>query len=324
MSGATTPFHQRPALVLLQTALTGGEPLTAGELHASYYRPAPGVLDPLLVASQQQDPRFLEATLAVHDAITARRQQPVNAGAAAVDVLAQRAGIRTNMSGFRTEPYLYYPIAPGVTYKQAAQPSRVGGQGGVIEIVRFNDTPMMDWDTPGVFHDDRNVSVRHLGDVEELVREHLKANPQSSLALYQTPGGYRAWELSQQLTPSQFAAQAEALKVDPGYLYLGQLGNDRHVHGLPIGEPGFSSRISAKPGRPDDWVAQPLTILSGTDAMPNPHNTRRINLYHDQPINRAYLGGSMMNPAALQALAQQAPTASPALRRVLQSARLLA
>lgn len=324
MSGATTPFHQRPALALLKTALTNGEPLTAGELHASQYRPAPGVLDPLQVASQQQDPRFYQASLVIHDAITRRRQQLIDAGAAALDVLAQRAGIPTNLSGFRAEPDLYYPIAPGVTYKQSAQPSRVGGQGGVIEFVRFDDTPMMDWDTPGVFHDDRNVSVRHLGDVEELVREHLKANPQSSLALYQTPGGYRAWELSQQLTPAQFAAQGEALKVDPGYLYLGQLGNKRQILGLPLGSPGFSSRISAKPGRPDDWVAQPLTILRGAESEPNPHNIQRIVAYHDEPIKRAYLGNRGTNPAALQALAEQAQYASPALQRVLQTAKLIA
>lgn len=323
MTAVELPLFQRPALDLLKTALLGGDPITAEELHNAHYHPAPGVLDPVAVAARQQDPRYLSATLAVHDAITARRQRPIDAGAAALDILAQRAGIPLNISSFRSESDLYYPIAPGITYKTAALPSRVGGPGGVVEFIRTDDTPMMDWDTPGVFHDDRNVSVRHLGDVEELAREHLRAVPQSSLAIYQTPGGFRAWDLSQRLTPKEFAPQAQALKVDPGYVYLGQLSNDRHVEGLPIGQPGFSARISAKPGRPDDWVAQPLLVLRGKDSLPDRTSLDRIFTYHDDPINKAYLGGRGVSPTALEALIPQAATASSALRRTLQAARLL-
>lgn len=323
MSAATTPFHQRTALDLLRTAVFGGEPVTAAEMQAANFAPAIGVIDPVALAAEQSDPRYLAASQAIRNAITSRRQRQLDPASAAIDLLSQRAGLPTNLSGFRKDPRLFYPIAPGVTYETDLQPSRLGGRGGEVEYIRFADTPMMDWDIPDDIHAARNVSVRHLGDVEELVQEHLRANPQSSLALYQTPGGYRAWELSQQLTPQQFARQAEQLHVDPDYITIAQQGNPQLINDLPVNTPGFSARVSAKPGRSTDWVAQPIAVLEGRESIPNPTNVRRVRQYHDGPIRKAFLGDSGINPHALELLNTQARTASPALRRLLGSSGLL-
>ncbi len=324
MSGDTTNFTQKTNLQLLRAALLGGEPLTVGELQAQYFTPAVSrLIDPIAYAAQQEDPRYLAAAQAIDAEVRKRHQQRLDPGAAALDVLSKRmAGLNLNLSGFRKDPEISYPLEPGVSYQLKKTPSKVGGMGGDVEYISFDNVPMADWDIPSDFHAASNVTVRHLGDVEELVREHLKANPKSSLRLYQTPGGFRAWDLSQRMTPSEYAPQSEAMKVDGDYIRLAQQKTPSEAEGLTFGGPGFASRISAKPGRAQDWVAQPLTTLRGKDSIPDPTSERLVNAYHDQPIRRHYQP-SGPSPAALQMLERQAATASPMLRTALANARLL-
>jgi len=325
MPGDTTNFlQQQTNLQLLKTALLGGPPIAAGDLQALYYKPSTNrLLDPLAIAAQQSDPRYLAAAQAINAALQQRHSRPIDAGAAALDILAQRmAGANINLTGFRKDPDLSYPIAPGITYDLKKAASKVSPIGGEIEYVGFNDIPMTDWDVPDDFHSASNVTVRHLGDVEELVRQHLQDNPQSSLRLYQTPGGFRAWDLSQRLNPIAYAPQSEAMKVDGDYVRLAQGKPALEHDGLTYGGPAFSSRISAKPGRAVDWVAQPILTLYGNDAIPDPSSLRAIEAFHDGPIRKHYLGGSS-SPDAMAMLQRQAQTASSALQTALRNAHRL-
>lgn len=303
---------------------------------------APRVLDPLIAAAQHSDPRYLAAATAVAAIAAERNARRLDRGAAAADLLATRllagsrvnellratlgpgAAIRSNLSGFRKEPRLFYPIAPGVQYESQLVPPRVGGgKGGRVEFVRFEDTPMYDWDVPSDYHAAKNVTVRHLGDVEEIAREHVNRYPGSLLRLYQTPGGFRAWELGRRQSPQQYSSEAEAMRVDEDYVRLAQQSDTWDVNGISVGRPGFSSRISGKPGRANDWVAQPLLTIAGREALPDPASVYRVRKFHDEPIAHAYLDADGINPHAMEALRQQASTASAALRNELSRRRIL-
>jgi hypothetical protein len=231
-------------------------------------------------------------------------------------------GQTTNMTGVGKPPRSTYPIEPGVTYKREYyEPRRAGVKdttrpGEMVEFVKFADTPMMDWDTPSDYHRATNVTVRHLGDVEELARQYVASNPESMLRIYQTPGGYRAWELGQRVDPEGFQPSFEQLKVDGDYARLAATAGPGELEGIALNAPGFSSRISHKPGRVD-WVAQPILTLTGAEAMPDPISLRRVERYHDAPIRQAYLGGGGVNADALEALKLQTPTASQVLQREL-------
>lgn len=244
MNAATRkPLPQLSNLELLAAVLSpGAGTIPQYEFQQAYFGPSGGrVLDPIAAASQQSDPRYLAASMAIDAEIAKRRSRLLDRGAAAADLLADRvlAGsrinellaaalgpggvIRPNMSGFRKESRLFYPIAPGVQYEAQLMPARVGGGlGGRVEFVRFEDTPMADWDTPSDYHAASNVTVRHLGDVEELARAHVERHPDSMLRLYQTPGGFRAWELGRRQTPQEYLPEAERMKVDGDYIRIAQ------------------------------------------------------------------------------------------------------
>ena len=280
------------------------------------------VLDPLEVARTQQDPRYLQAALAVEEMVQARKARALDAGAVGIDALLAKAGVKTNLAGFRKQPRLFYPIAPGVQYERQLLSSKTGGLGGEVEFIRFDDTPMMDWDIPSDHHAQQNVTVRHLGDVEEIVRQQVRDNPGSQIRLQMTPGGFRAWEVGQRMLPAEYEAMATAMKVDPDYVRISQQPNTWEVEGITVGRPGFSSRISAKPGREGDWVALPLQTFSGSEALPDPLSLQRVRQYHDIPIAQAYLADGV--PAqAVEMLKRQAETASAELRQGLGRLRLL-
>ena len=231
-----------------------------------------------------------------------RLNQTVDEGALALDQL-----LGTNMSGARKPPFTRVNLSDDATYK--VQAKGVTGHAGPttdLEFIRLKNTPMMDWDKPDQYHRDANVTVRNLADVEAMAREYVKAHPESMLDLYLTPGGYRAWELGETMTPREFKDRFEELNVDPGYAYLSRSPYDGD-------SPGFASRISAKPGRVD-WAAQPLTTISGRLANPDPRSAQLIETLHDEPIERAYLtDGYGASKDAMAALKGELPGVSKTL-----------
>ena len=144
------------------------------------------------------------------------------------------------------------------------------------------------------------------GDVEAMAQEYVKAHPNSMLKLYLTPGGYRAWDLGETMTPKEFKPRFEELNVDPGYAYLSRAPYDGD-------SPGFASRISAKPGRVD-WAAQPLATISGRLANPSMRSLQLVDTLHDAPIRKAYLtDGYGANKDAMAALKEELPGVSKTL-----------
>ena len=112
MSGDTTnSLGQKTNLQLLKIAAFGGDPITVGDLQAQYFAPAISrLIDPIHLAAQQQDPRYLEAALAIASRVQQRHQQLLDPGAVAIDMLAQRmAGLKLNLSGFRKDPDTFDP-----------------------------------------------------------------------------------------------------------------------------------------------------------------------------------------------------------------------
>lgn len=293
------------------------------------------LLDPVALAAAYGSPQHHRIAQAAASYEALSGGQMVDAGAAQFDTLFRKLGLNTNLAGVSKPPTVYYPIAEDVFYKrQYKAPGGFkykykGEPGTIVEYLNLTNTPMADWDLPGPDHATANVTVQNLGDVEEIAREYVRRHPSSQLRLYQTPGGFRAWELGERMTPSQFGSRFNELNVDPDYALLTGNSIDRisewqspstSKESVPFDPPGFRSRISHKPGRVD-WVAQPLVTIAGKESLADPRSRFLVNRLHDQPIRRAYLNDTDrpgISSAAMQALARQLPTASSSLRRRLK------
>ena len=309
-------------LALLQQAVAG-EQTTAGDvwrqigaLQDSY------ALDPVAMAAQLGGVPYETAARGVSDWATTKGSQPLDRGALAVDQLMRSIGVSTNLAGSTRPPSFYFPIAPDAQYKRQYKP---GPPGTVLEVINLANVPMADWDMPGPSHRDANVTVRHMGDVEELVRSYVRQHPTSSMQLYLTPGGFRAWELGENHTAETFQPRFEELQVDPDYSRLSTNSSpfawDTRTEAgeamrIPLDPPGFRSRISHKPNRVD-WVAQPLKLFQGAEAQPIPRSVELVRTLHDRPIAERYLQGGV-SPEAMAVLQQQSTTASAALQAELR------
>lgn len=238
--------------------------------------------------------------------------QTIDSGAYAIDQALSRLGLTTNIAGARKRPVRISQLADDAVYKRqtvAPKAKQGGGSGTDVEFIRLAQTPMMDWDTPHPSHFDANVTVRHLGDVEDLARSYVQQHPESTLQLYATPGGYRAWEMGETMTPKEFQPRFDELNVDPDYARLSTMST-------PLEPMGFASRISHKPGR-TDWVAQPIMTLRGKDSTLNPRSAQLVSTLHDEPILRNYLTHNGASPDAVKALMTTLPNASSALQKEL-------
>ena len=239
--------------------------------------------------------------------------QSVDVGAFEIDLLLNKLGISSNLASVRRRPHIAMPIAEDAYYKRQAKAGPSGGPSTDVEFIRLTDTPMMDWDLPDPYHANTEaVTVRNLGDVEQLTREYVRNHPESALRVYQTPGGYRAWELGKQMNPTEFSSRFNELNVDPYYAMIAQQ-TPSSPHEGPM---SFASRISHKPGR-TDWVAQPILELSGSKASPVPRSAELVKVLHDDPIRRMYLGAEGVSPDAINLLKQHLPSASKSLQREL-------
>lgn len=313
-----------PELLDLIKMLVSIDPTPAGEIWDQFYRPAQDYLiNPVAMAATYGTPvsqRLVRNTASWEDGLHAR---PVDGGAAALDMMLRKVGIPSNLSGMSNPPTVRYPISPDIHYKRQFKPvvgpaKRASKQPGtIVEYLGFTDIPMMDWDIPGDSHAARNVTVRNLGDVEELLRGYIQAHPQSRINLYQTPGGFRAWETAERLNASEFQPRFQELNVDPDYAMLSNTGFGRSVQGVPIDPPSFRARISHKPGR-TDWVAQPIATFAGKEALPDPQSLRLVNAFHDEPIRNRYLTAGGASPDAVAAVRRTLPTASQDLQRQIR------
>ena len=68
---------------------------------------------------------------------------------------------------------------------------------------------MMDWDTPGPYHADANATVRHLGDVEELVRDYTSRHALSHACRFIKPQVASEPEVSERKTVPEFKERVQ-------------------------------------------------------------------------------------------------------------------
>lgn len=319
MNAATKRFAgSNPSVLDALKALISGGQAPAAELWAQLHEPRSSYLiDPVNASARYGSPAHQEVVQGGAQWEAQQGQTMVDLGAATTDLFLKTLGIDTNLSGLRNPPTAHYPIADGISYKRQFKPGNNTAGGTVVEFLNFADTPMADWDVAGPSHRDANVTVRHLGDVEELVRDYVQQNPRSLMQLYLTPGGFRAWDVGERMSAQDFQPRFQQLQVDPDYALLSTNTSGRSVNGIAIDPAGFRSRISHKPGR-TDWVAQPLTTIAGTEALPDPVSRRRVVELHDNPIRQHYLGSGGASPDAMAALQQQLPAASAALQNELR------
>ena len=262
--------------------------------------------------------------------------------------LEQRANRINNLQsqGKSLTPYnVRYPhvqLEPGVWYHRKwmankLQPGTLGNglpQGGYVDFVGSARVPMGDWDLPDAIHHESSVSIRNVGDVYDSLQRYTTDNPDSVWQTYLTPGGVRAFELGQQMTPREFAGgmypqspnnRFIQLNIDENYGKIsvdqkapGQLlrrpalpGED-HIDGfVSVQDVGannfgkninyptqaFNARVSGKPGREGiDFVAYPLNIVG--KGLQNPYNRRIVREYHDIPILRS-MAQDGMQPGVL-------------------------
>jgi hypothetical protein len=284
------------------------------------------VIDPATVVSRQNNGDLTQALQKSQQFAQRTLQQHIDTGALELDRLLGSVGIPSNLSETLKYPTTHYVLEPGVYYKRqhkvpAGQPRPTVQSPGVIqEFIGFKDTPMMDWDVAGPYHAERNATIRHLGDVEDRIQNYLQQNPQATIKLYQSPGGYRAFDLTTRQTPTQYNPAFELLDVDPDYRMISQQRPNvlKYEGSIPVNDTErFNSRINPKPGRVD-WVAQPIAEIAGAQATIDPESMRRVRVYHDEPIERNFLTGQAQ-AAGLAKVKENLPTASQFLQNQIRS-----
>lgn len=284
------------------------------------------VIDPASVVARQNNPELHQALQKSQQFAQRTLDQHIDPGALALDDLFGGIGIRSNLSETLKYPTTHYVLEPGVYYKRqhklpAGQPRLTQQSPGVIqEFVGFKDTPMMDWDVAGPYHAERNATIRHLGDVEERIQNYLAQNPEATLRLYQSPGGYRAFDLTTRQSPTAYNQAFELLDVDPDYRMISQQRPDvlRYQGSIPVNDTErFNVRINPKVGRVD-WVAQPIAELRGTQAIVDPVSERRVRTYHDDPIQQNFLRGQAQ-AQGIEKVKENLPTASQFLQKQIRN-----
>lgn len=283
-------------------------------------------IDPVAIVNKQNNPDLQQALQKSQQYTQRILNQQVDPGALEFDRLLSNVGIRSNLSDTLRYPTTHYLLEPGVYYKRQHKLPKgqsrpvLSSPGTIQEFVGFKDTPMMDWDVAGPYHANRNATIRHLGDVEDRIQNYLAQNPQATLRLYQSPGGYRAFDLTTRQTPIQYNQAFELLDVDPDYRIISQQKPDvlKYIGKLPVNDTErFNSRINPKVGRVD-WVAQPIAEIRGTSAVVDPVSLKRVRTYHDDPIINNFLTGQAQ-AAGIEKVKENLPTASQFLQKQIKS-----
>ena len=253
-------------------------------------------------------------------------QQHIDTGALELDRVLGSMGVRSNLSGTLKYPTTHYILEPGVHYKrqhklpQNQTRPTIESPGTIQEFIGFKDTPMMDWDVAGPYHADRNATIRHLGDVEERVQNYLRQRPDATIKLYQSPGGYRAFDLTTRQSPLEYNSSFDLLDVDPDYRMISQQRPDviKYEGTIPVNDTErFNARINPKLNRVD-WVAQPIALIKGTQSTIDPESRRRVSIYHDEPIEKNFLTGQAQT-AGIEKVKENLPTASRFLQEQIKS-----
>lgn len=138
-----------------------------------------------------------------------------------------------------------------------------------INFTAFKTIPMGDWDWPNEGHKaEQCVTISTLEEVLDILKDYLTYF-QDHIRVYATPGGVRAFFLGQAMTPDEFWFRYP-FYADPLY------------RKFTLSSKFFSARVSPKPNREGDIVAQYVCTLSNIDADPELLN--QLLVHHDQRI----------------------------------------
>lgn len=168
-----------------------------------------------------------------------------------------------------------------------------------IEVIGFNDVPMQDWDFPDSIHQAQAITINDLGDVYPRLKDYADRNNQA-WRLYATPGGVRAFNLTDARMPRSPASENFFDFTTTGADYQRQLNSDPLYGRFSRDQNRWNSRISGKPTRDADFVAYPLgTVGRG---LPDPRNIDLVHRFHDVPImENRYVSGMAPNAVPEQA-----------------------
>jgi len=284
------------------------------------------VIEPGPIVTRQNNGDLTQALHKSQQFAQRTLQQHVDIGALEFDRILGSIGVRSNLSETLKYPTTNYVLEPGVYYKrqhklpQNQTRPTIESPGTIQEFIGFKDTPMMDWDVAGPYHANRNATIRHLGDVEERIQNYLKQRPDATIKLYQSPGGYRAFDLTTRQSPLEYDASFNLLDVDPDYRIISQQKpNVLNYEGvIPVNDTErFNARINPKLNRVD-WVAQPIALIKGTQSVVDPESRRRVRMYHDEPIENNFLMGQAQ-AAGIEKVKENLPTASRFLQEQIKS-----
>ena len=127
-------------------------------------------------------------------------------------------------------------------------------------------TLMLDWDIPEDAHiDKRCITIERREDAHDIMFEWVKDNPNYLFRVYHTLGGVRAFVLSHDYTWST----TRGLVVANHFMRY-QMKCDELYIGLQIKKGiGWGARVSPKPNREYDWVAQYVLTIGKGFALPH-------------------------------------------------------
>ena len=155
-------------------------------------------------------------------------------------------------------------------------PNRYTLQAGPMHVGYNKRVPMLDIDLPDpTAHMNSQIIHKSKGDFMKRLDKYLKT-PQgqaSNFDLYDTPGGVRAFDLGVRTSPAKYFNRARALGSDPWYQYYS------------MKKGAFASRISPKPGRQGDFIAQKFDTNYGLGKV-NETSRMEMGRYHDDIIKK--------------------------------------
>ena len=180
-------------------------------------------------------------------------------------------------------------MTPTVSLKTKFVPNKWTQTMGPMHIAEHKRVPMIDVDLPNALaHQSLQVKSKTKGEFMKKLDDYLEtpAGQSSVFDLYDTPAGVRAWDMGVRAGPISYDKTAQVLGSDPLY----------RMFSMRRGS--FASRLSPKPGREGDFVAQKFASNYGPGTV-NPTNRMEIDRYHDGIIKRIL---NTDNPASMDEL----------------------
>ena len=155
-----------------------------------------------------------------------------------------------------------------------------GQKAGKGYFADFKKTPMIDIDLPGD-HPKSSVVWGSESEAMDAINKYLKttSGKDSLFKLYRTKGGLRLFDLARRRGVREFYNPQRRT----GWLNR-QFGEDGWFRQHNVKRGAFDSRLSAKPGRREDYITEFIDYIG--EGEPNPKNFMEVNVYHDDLIRR--------------------------------------